>query len=123
DLGALFSTGDGHFAQGDGEVCGMAIETANTVTLRFGLRKRQAAERDIRSVQFECREDIPVGSKPTKFYVTTGLPLTPDGRNVAEDVTLAAKNALRSVIDHLVATYGYTREQAYVLTSLVVDLR
>jgi len=123
--GALFSTGDGHFAQGDGEVCGMAIETANDVTLRLDVRKGLAADRGIRSVQFECSDDprSPATRPPTRYYVTTGLPLAPDGRTVPEDVTLAAKNALRSMIDHLVAAYGYSREQAYILTSVSVDLR
>jgi formamidase len=41
----------------------------------------------------------------------------------SEDVTVAARNALLNMIDHLVAEYGYTRQQAYALCSVAVDLR
>jgi formamidase len=50
------------------------------------------------------------------------MPFSPEGRNESEDLTLAAKNALLSMIDHLVENYSYSREQAYVLTSVAVDL-
>lgn len=49
--------------------------------------------------------------------------LSREDRNESEDVTLAAKDALLNMIDHLVAEYGYSREQAYCLTSVAVDLR
>src|SRR5256886_16724337 len=52
--GALFSTGDSHFAQGDGESCGTAVEMGATLTVRFGLRKGVATQRGIRRPQFEC---------------------------------------------------------------------
>jgi formamidase len=51
------------------------------------------------------------------------MPITRDDRNESENVTLAAQDALLNMIDHLVAEYGYSREQAYVLTSVAVDLR
>ncbi len=123
--GALFSTGDGHFGQGDGEVCGTAIETANTVTVQFGLIKKAAKKHNITSVQFE-RSDYwapPEQLVPRRFYATTGMPITPEGRNESEDLTLSAKNALLSMIDYLVRSRDYTREQAYILCSLAVDLR
>lgn len=123
--GALFSAGDGHFAQGDGEVCGTAIETANTVTLQFGLRKGAAEKQNINSVQFERSEYFapPEQAVPRRFYATTGMPITNEGRNESEDLTLATKNALLSMIDHLVTSRNYNREQAYILCSLTVDLR
>src|SRR5262249_57337429 len=51
--GALFSAGDSHFAQGDGESCGTAVEIAPTLTVRFGIRQRVARQRGVRRLQFE----------------------------------------------------------------------
>ena len=123
--GALFSAGDSHFAQGDGESCGTAVEMAATLTVRFGLRKGLAARRRIQRPQYERQEYFaePRYAVPRRFFATTGMPLTPDGRNESENVTLAAQDALLNMIDHLVAERGYSREQAYVLTSVAVDLR
>jgi formamidase len=56
--GALFSVGDAHFAQGDGEVCGTAIEMAATFSAELHLRKGEAARRGIRSVQFSREEYV-----------------------------------------------------------------
>jgi formamidase len=122
--GALFSAGDSHFAQGDGESCGTAVEMGATLTVRFGLRKGLATRRQIQRPQYERRNgsaDTP-GAVPRRFFATTGMPITRDGRNESEDVTLAAKDALLHMIDHLVAEHGYSREQAYALTSVAVDL-
>jgi formamidase len=123
--GALFSAGDSHFAQGDGESCGTAVEMGATLTVRFGLRKGLAARRRIQRPQYE-RQDYfadPRYAVPRRFFATTGMPITPDGRNESENVTLAAQDALLNMIDHLVAERGYSREQAYVLTRVAVDLR
>lgn len=123
--GALFSAGDSHFAQGDGESCGTAVEMGATLTVRFGLRKGVAAQRGIQRPLFE-RQDYfiePQFAVPRRFFATTGMPITRDGRNESENVTLAAQDALLNMIDYLVAERGYSREQAYVLTSVAVDLR
>jgi formamidase len=122
--GALFSAGDSHFAQGDGESCGTAVEMGATLTMRFGLRKGMAARRQIRRPQYERREASadPRQAVPRRFFATTGMPITRDDRNESEDVTLAAKDALFNMIDHLVAELGYSREQAYALTSVAVNL-
>jgi formamidase len=123
--GALFSAGDAHFAQGDGESCGTAVEMGATLTVRFGLRKGMAAQRQIRRPQYE-RHDYyadPRFAVPRRFFATTGMPITREGRNESENVTLAAQDALLNMIDHLVAERGCSREQAYVLTSVAVDLR
>ena len=123
--GALFSSGDAHFAQGDGESCGTAVEMGATLTVRFGLRKGVAAQRQIRRPQYE-RHDYyadPRFAVPRRFFATTGMPITREGRNESENVTLAAQDALLNMIDHLVAERGYSREQAYVVTSVAVDLR
>jgi formamidase len=50
------------------------------------------------------------------------MPITREGRNESENVTLAAQDALLNMIDHLVVERGYSREQAYVVTSVAVDL-
>ena len=123
--GGLFSAGDAHFAQGDGEVCGTAIEIASVARLRFDVRKGEAEARGIRSLQYS-REDHfvpPEYSAPRRFYATTGFSVDADGVNHGEDVTVAARNALLAMIDHIEATYGYSRQQAYALTSVAVDLK
>jgi formamidase len=93
--------------------------------VRFGLRKGLAAQRQIRRPQYERQEYYadPRFAVPRRFFATTGMPITRDGRNESENVTLAAQDALLNMIDHLVAERGYSREQAYVVTSVAVDLR
>lgn len=123
--GGLFSAGDAHFAQGDCETCGTAIEMNATLRVRFDLRKGVARERGIRDLQFE-RDDYlvpPEYQAPRRFFATTGISVRKDGRNESEDVTVAARNALLNMIDHLVAEYGYSRQQAYALCSVAVDLK
>jgi formamidase len=124
-LGALFSAGDSHFAQGDGESCGTAVEMGATLTVRFGLRKGVAAQRRIQRPRFERQEYFldPRFAVPRRFFATTGMPITRDDRNESENVTLAAQDALLNMIEYLVAERAYSREQAYVLTSVAVDLR
>jgi formamidase len=123
--GALFSAGDAHFAQGDCETCGTAIEMNATLRVRFDLRKGVAGERGIRDLQFE-RDDYvvpPEYQAPRRLFATTGISVRKDGRNESEDVTVAARNALLNMIDHLAAEYGYTRQQAYAICSVAVDLK
>lgn len=122
--GALFSTGDVHYAQGDCEACGTAIEMRSVVHLRFKLHKGVAERKNIRFPQFE-HSDYFAGAEmavPRRFYATTGMPVHPDGRNEAEDLSLAARNALISMIEHL-ETRGYDRQQAYAICSVAVDLK
>jgi formamidase len=122
--GALVSTGDVHYAQGDCEACGTAIEMRSRVHVRFGLRKGEAEKRGIRDLQF-FREDYfapPELAAPQRFFATTGISVRRDGTNESEDATLAARNALLNMIDHL-GTRGFDRQQAYALCSCAVDLR
>jgi formamidase len=121
--GALFSVGDVHFAQGDCETCGQAIEMMATVHVRFGLRKNAAGARGIRDLQYERDTPGPEFATPRRYFATTGVCVDPDGTNRFEDLTLAARNAVRNMIDHLTATYGYSRQQAYALCSVAVDLK
>src|SRR6266700_1820479 len=91
----LFSAGDAHFAQGDSETCGTAIEMRATLHVRFSVRKGVAASRGIRDLQF-ARDDYhlaPEFAAPRRFHATTGLSVTRDGENRPEDLTLAARNA------------------------------
>jgi len=122
--GALFSAGDAHFAQGDCETCGTAIEMSATLRVRFGLRKGEAADKNIRDLRY-TREDYylpPEFAAPRRFFATTGISVTKDGVNHSEDITLAARNALLNMIDHL-GERGWTRQQAYAICSVAVDLK
>jgi len=122
--GGLFSAGDAHFAQGDCETCGTAIEMRSTLRVRFALHKGEAAEKGIRDLRFR-RDDYylpPEFAAPRRFYATTGISVTKDGDNRPEDITLAARNALLNMIEHLTER-GWTRQQAYVICSVAVDLK
>jgi acetamidase/formamidase len=106
--GALFSTGDVHFAMGDGEVTGTGIEMNATVTLRFDvIRGRPLPGPQLRT------SGQPL-SIPGVAYGTTGH--NPDVRE-------AAREALLAMLDHLQSEYGLTRAEAYILSSVAVDLK
>ena len=122
--GALVSTGDVHYAQGDCEACGTAIEMRSRVHVRFQVRKGEAEQQGIRDLQF-FRDDYftaPELAVPRRFFATTSTSIRRDGQNESEDLTLAARNALLNMIEHL-QTRGFTRQQAYALCSVAVDLR
>jgi formamidase len=122
--GALFSAGDGHFAQGDCETCGTAIEMNATLRVRFAVHTGVAREHGIRDPQFARSEYWvdPGYATPRRFHATTGMSVDRDGNLRAEDATLAARNALLNMID-LLGTRGYSRPQAYALCSVAVDLK
>ena len=122
--GGLISTGDVHYAQGDCEACGTAIEMRSRVHVRFQVRKGEAERWGIRDLQF-FRDDYfttPELAAPRRFFATTGIGVREDGTNESENITLAAQNALLNMIGHL-ETRGFTRQQAYALCSVAVDLR
>jgi formamidase len=122
--GGLVSTGDVHYAQGDCEACGTAIEVRTRVHLRFGIRKGEAERRGIQDLQY-FRDDYftpPELAAPLRFFATTGIGVHKDGTNESEDLSLSAKNALLNMIEHL-KTRGFDRQQAYALCSVAVDLR
>lgn len=123
--GALFSVGDSHFAQGDNESCGTAVEMSATFFGSFKILKGEAKARNIRDVQFYCDDYFtsPQMAAPQRFFATTGQSFQHDGQAKSEDTTLAARNALLNMIDHLVDERGYTRQQAYAICSVAVDLR
>jgi len=108
---ALFSCGDAHAAQGDGEVCVTGIEaTMDEVALRFTLEKG----RQIPAPQFLTAGPLTPRVDGSGFYGTTG---------VGPDLYGAAQDAVRAMIDRLGAERGLTPEDAYVLSSLCVDLK
>jgi formamidase len=122
--GALFSTGDAHFAQGDGEVCVTAVEMAATCVVRFRVHRGEAERNRIRWPRFQ-RSDYfidPRFAAPQRFVATMGMPVDDQGVNQGENLTLACRNALLNMIA-LLQERGYTREQAYCICSVAVDLR
>jgi acetamidase/formamidase len=107
---ALFSCGDAHAAQGDGEVCVTGIEAPMYAALRFTLQKG----RKIPAPQFVTAGGLLPKVNHAGFYATTG---------VGPDLYRGAQDALRAMIDYLGETYRLSAEEAYVLASLVVDLK
>lgn len=123
--GGMVSVGDIHYAQGDCEACGTALEMRSRTHLSFRVRKGEAQDKGIKDLQF-FRDDYftaPELAVPRRFFATTGINVTRDGVNESEDLSLAARNALLNMIDHLQQTRGFTRQQAYALCSVAVDLR
>ncbi len=108
--GALFSLGDTHAAQGDGEVCGTAIEGPMVVTVRFGLHKGVS----IPELQYTTPGSAVEKANQKGYYVTTGH---------SPDLFVAAQKAVRNMIGHLTKHYDLTRPEAFALCSVTVDLR
>jgi acetamidase/formamidase len=108
--GALYSMGDGHAAQGDGEVCGTAIETPMRATVRLTVRK----DIQVQEPQFLTGGPLAARSNTASYYATDGI---------GPDLMEAARNAIRHMIDYLQRTYGLTRPDAYMLCSVMVDLK
>jgi len=105
--GALFSVGDAHAAQGDGEVAGTAIEMDATVTLRFDLVKGQA----ISGPQLR----LPALESPEgPWFAATGH---------HADLYEASREALRGVLGYLEEEHGLGTPQGIILASACVDLR
>ena len=108
--GALLSLGDTHAAQGDGEICGTAIESPMTVEIRVDLVKGAAHP-------FPRLETAgPVTSHIDKlgYRVTTGI---------GPDLMQGSRDAVRQMIDWLCAETGMPAVEAYMLCSVAGDLR
>jgi len=108
--GALFSLGDTHAAQGDGEVCGTAVETAMEVDVRLSIRRDMRLD----APQFSLPPTPVAAGEQTAYHVCTG---------VGPDLFEAVKDAVRAMITHLGDRYGLDRQEAYALTSVACDLR
>lgn len=98
--GALFSAGDGHGVQGDGEVCVTALETGLAGTFRLTVRKDMPVERPF--------------AETATHLMSIGLD---------EDLDDAAKQAVREMVHHVCRRTNLSRNQAYMLCSLIGDLR
>jgi len=122
--GALFSTGDAHFAQGDGEVCVTAVEMGATVALRFKIHKELATKRTFAGPVFSHPGYFadPKFAAPENFLGVMGMPINGKGEIESENLTLAARNATLNMIT-LLQERGFSREQAYIICSVAVDLR
>jgi formamidase len=118
--GALFSAGDPHFRQGDGEVSGAAIETTAVATLRLNLIKATDAAWTPAAPAATMR---PAAEEPTEWLVTTGIPVARDGSNREMDLMLAVDHALDQMVDRVMAERGYDEHQAFTIVSLAVHLR
>ncbi len=108
--GALFSMGDTHAAQGDGEVCGTAIESAMDVEITLDLIKGAAPP----TPRFTTPGPVTRHLDGEGYEVTTG---------VGPDLMDAARDAVKAMIDQLTARHGLTPEDAYLLCSVCADLR
>lgn len=137
--GCGLGIGDLHYAQGDGEVSGTAIEMSADVWVETKLYSRGTGPDLTHGPHYSGSArllDIP----SRRFYAVTGFPLKPTGtvppelvyldspkvarlQNLSRDINLAARNALAAMIDYITATYGYDRAQAYMIASIAVDIR
>ena len=108
--GARFSIGDGHAAQGDGEVCGTAIETPMRATVRLSARP----DLHLTAPEFltapGAAAETPVGRR----YATDGI---------GPELLTAARDATRRMIDWLGREHGVPPQDAYMLCSVAIDLR
>jgi len=135
--GCGLAVGDFHYAQGDGEVAGTAIEMGGRMTVTT----RVVDDPPDLSYGPHYEGPASVLKIPSKrFYAVTGFPLKEKGSvpadlayldspkiaglsNLSGDINLAARNALAAMIDYIVSEYGYDRTQAYMIASVAVDMR
>jgi acetamidase/formamidase len=105
--GGLLSLGDTHAAQGDGEVCGTAIESAMDVVVRVSVR------RDLTLAAPQLDVPVTAAAPSAGYHICTG---------VGPDLMEAARDSTRAMIDHLGQRHGLEREEAYALVSVAGDL-
>jgi acetamidase/formamidase len=107
---ALLSLGDLHAAQGDGEICGTAIETSGTVTLSFTLHHG----RNLRFPSYQVDGRLTRTSEEQGFYATTGI---------GPDLLEATRDAARGMISYLGEQHGLSELEGYALCSVAADLK
>ena len=108
--GGLLSLGDTHAAQGDGEVCGTAIESPMKVNIKVNLIKKFS----ISSPQFETFKSTSNHIDKDGYFVTTGI---------GPDLMEASKNSVRNMIDLICKINHLHPNKAYMLCSVCADLR
>jgi acetamidase/formamidase len=109
--GALFSAGDAHAAQGDGEVCINGIECPADVTLRFQVHNQRALPGPI--VETPAARKLETDSESGEWIVVES----------ASDATAAAHSATSRMIDLLSDRWGFSAVHAYLLCSVAMNLR
>jgi acetamidase/formamidase len=107
---AMFSIGDLHCAQGDGEVCGTAIETAGNVTLGFTLHRSFS----LAFPMYDVAGQLVRTSTERGYHGTTGI---------GPDLFEAARDAVRGMIAYLGRTRDLAPLEAYALCSVAGDLK
>ena len=108
--GALFSVGDGHASQGDGEVCGTAIESAMSVVLQFDVIKGA----NLAFPRYTTPGPVARHFDEKGYEVTTGI---------GPDLMVAARSAVRQMVDLVASRHGMSAADAYLLCSVCADLR
>jgi len=108
--GALFSVGDTHAAQGDGEICGTAIESPMNVALTFDLVKRA----DLPFPRFETPGPVTRHLDGKGYFVTTGI---------GADLMEGARAAVMRMVEEISTAQGISAAEAYMLCSVCADLR
>ena len=108
--GALFSVGDPHAAQGDGEVCVTGIEAPMDVSLRFHVRKKEGID----APQFTTPGPLTSKYDTAGYHATLGM---------GPDLREASKDAVRRMVDYISGRWEMERWKAYILCSVVVDLK
>ncbi|MEJ8569387.1 acetamidase/formamidase family protein [Elongatibacter sediminis] len=135
--GCGLAVGDFHYAQGDGEVAGTAIEMGGKMTVTA--RVVEDPPDLSRGPHYSGPASV-LRIPSERFYAVTGFPLKEKDSvpadlayldspkiaglsNLSADINLAARNALAAMIDYIVSEYGYDRTQAYMIASIAVDFR
>jgi acetamidase/formamidase len=108
--GALFSIGDTHAAQGDGEVCGTAIESPMAVSLTLDLVEGA----NLKYPRYTTSGPVARHFDAKGYEVSTGI---------GPDLMAGARDAVSGMIDHLTAKHGLKPVEAYMLCSVCADLR
>lgn len=135
--GCGLAVGDFHYAQGDGEVSGTAIEMDGVLAVTVGILDDPP---DLSRGPHYSGPARLLRIPSERFYATTGFPFKQPGEvpreiayldsphaaalsNLSNDLNLAARNALASIVLYIVESYGYSPTQAYIIASVSVDLR
>ena len=135
--GCGLAVGDFHYAQGDGEVAGTAIEMGGRMTVTAHVV--EDPPNLSRGPHYEGPASV-LRIPSERFYAVTGFPLKEKGSvpadlayldspkiaglaNLSSDINLAARNALAAMIDYIMSEYGYDQTQAYMIASIAVDMR
>ena len=135
--GCGLAVGDFHYAQGDGEVAGTAIEMGGKMTVTTRVVDDPP---DLSHGPHYAGPASVLKIPSERFYAVTGFPLKEKGTvpadlayldspkiaglsNLSSDINLAARNALAAMIDYIMSEYGYDRTQAYMIASVAVDMR